>query len=69
MRHMANVYLARDMISKDKSDSDWSQAHRDREEALKANPEAARRLRRNDALLLAIPAVVAAVVLLILIFV
>jgi hypothetical protein len=69
MRHMANVYLARDMISKDKSNSDWSQAYRNKEEALKANPEAARRLRRNDVLLLAIPAVVAAAVFLILIFV
>ena len=68
MHHMANMYLARDMISKDKSDSDWSQAYRYREEALKANPEAARRLRRNDVLLLTVPAVVVVVVFLILIF-
>ncbi len=68
IHHMANVYLARDMIANKKSDSDWAQAHRHWEEALNANPEAARRLRRNRTIITVVPAVIGVVVILILIF-
>ena len=54
--HNANVSLSETMIRKSGSDLE-SEAYRNKMEALKADPEMARRLARNRWLLVVIPAV------------